>query len=305
MTKDEKALARAMDSLEGLSCGDAFGENFFGMGRFHESVHGRQLPPGVWRVTDDTVMAVSIVETLRVYGEIVEERLADHFVRLYDLSRGYGPAMHGLLGRLAQRGGTAWRGEAASLFGGRGSFGNGSAMRVAPLGAYFADDLDRVGHEATRSAHTTHANPEAAAGAIAVALAAAFAVRSRRQAIPPPREFLESIADRLPDSVVKAGVLKAIDLPADTHAVVAGALLGNGAQVTAMDTVPFALWCAAQSLSDFEDAMWHTVSAGGDMDTTCAIVGGIVGSRVGASGIPESWLKRRETLWQFFATPTP
>ncbi len=73
--------------------------------------------------------------------------------------------------------------EAASaLFNGMGSFGNGAAMRIAPLGAYFADDLDRVAIEAERAAVITHTHPEAVAGAIAVALAAAHAVRSREGA---------------------------------------------------------------------------------------------------------------------------
>src|ERR1700751_2066446 len=55
------------------------------------------------------------------------------------------------------------REEAQALFGGQGSFGNGSAMRVATLRAYFADDLDMVVEQAERSAVTTHCHPEAVA----------------------------------------------------------------------------------------------------------------------------------------------
>jgi ADP-ribosylglycohydrolase len=62
-------------------------------------------------------------------------------------------------------------------FDGMGSWGNGAAMRVAPLGAWFAEDLDTVVAEAIRSAQVTHAHPEAAAGAVAVAVAAALSVR--------------------------------------------------------------------------------------------------------------------------------
>jgi ADP-ribosylglycohydrolase len=50
--------------------------------------------------------------------------------------------MHGLLPKLAS--GANFQVEAPALFGGQGSFGNGAAMRVAPLGAYFADDLAQV-----------------------------------------------------------------------------------------------------------------------------------------------------------------
>jgi len=52
--------------------------------------------------------------------------------------------------------------------------------------------------------------------------------------------------------------------------------LGNGAQVTAQDTVPFAVWAAATFLYDYPAALTACVQAGGDVDTMGAIVGGIV-----------------------------
>jgi ADP-ribosylglycohydrolase len=72
--------------------------------------------------------------------------------------------------------------------------------------------------------------------------------------------------------------------------------VGNGSQVTAQDTVPFVLWSAAQSLSSYETALWQTVSALGDMDTNCAIVGGIVVLYTGTDAIPEEWRRNREPL---------
>lgn len=42
-------------------------------------------------------------------------------------------------------------------------------------------------------------------------------------------------------------------------------------------TLGFCLWCAGEKLGNYEDALWLTVSGGGDTDTNCAIVGGIVG----------------------------
>jgi hypothetical protein len=40
--------------------------------------------------------------------------------------------------------------------------------------------------------------------------------------------------------------------------------------------------------------MWATVSALGDRDRNCAIVGGIVACAVGALGIPPDWIAARE-----------
>jgi ADP-ribosylglycohydrolase len=62
---------------------------------------------------------------------------------------------------------------------GRGSFGNGGAMRIAPLGAFFADDVERVVVEARRAREVTHAHPEAVARAVAVAVAAALEAVAR------------------------------------------------------------------------------------------------------------------------------
>ena len=80
--------------------------------------------------------------------------------------------------RLVREGGDR-RPLAAGLFGGSGSWGNGAAMRVAPVGAFFADAPAEAARQAALSAAVTHAHPEAVAGAIAVAVAAAGTCRER------------------------------------------------------------------------------------------------------------------------------
>src|SRR5262245_9936741 len=151
-------LARARISLEGLSVGDAFGEQFFS----HPSaIFERALPAKPWNYTDDTHMALSIVAILRDNGTIDQARLADSFAQQYQREswRGYGPGMHRLLPQI--RKGMPWHTAARDLFGGQGSFGNGAAMRVVPVGAFFADNLEAVVEHAQRSAEVTHAHPEA------------------------------------------------------------------------------------------------------------------------------------------------
>src|SRR5215470_14458508 len=150
--------------------------------------------------------------------------------------------MHKLLPTI-RRQHQCWRTEAAALFRGQGSFGNGSAMRVAPLGAYFADDLERIHEQASLSSLPTHTHPEALAGAAAVALATGLAWQMKNSAAPPnSQEFLRQIHEHLPDSYVQQGIGKAIDLPPEVPVEVAVERLGNGSAVSAPDTVPFALW---------------------------------------------------------------
>ncbi|MBX3443419.1 MAG: ADP-ribosylglycohydrolase family protein [Planctomyces sp.] len=99
------------------------------------------------------------------HGRIDQDDLARVFGRRYDDApdRGYGGAQHELLRDLHR--GLDWRSRSRGMFDGRKSFGNGGAMRAAPLRAYFADDLPRVVDEARLSAEVTHAHPEGMAGA--------------------------------------------------------------------------------------------------------------------------------------------
>jgi ADP-ribosylglycohydrolase len=290
-------LRRAAQCLEGLSCGDAFGERFF----IPESVatsliRQRALPAPPWFFTDDTVMALSILETLAEHSEINQDYLAKSFAGRYDPGRGYGPAMHKLLATI-RRDHQAWRTEPAALFNGEGSFGNGSAMRVAPLGAYFADSPQRIIEQARLSSVPTHTHREAVAGAVAVALAAGKACDMKDSGRPASsQQLLEHVHQHTPDSYVRQGIQRAIDLPSDISVETAVEKLGNGSAVTAPDTVPFALWCAAKHLSSYEEALWTTVSGLGDRDTTCAIVGGIVVMYTGRESIPAQWLEHREEI---------
>jgi ADP-ribosylglycohydrolase len=285
-------MERARLALAGLSVGDAFGERFFVNPHIVDSlIAQRAIPAAPWRWTDDTAMALSIVEVLEARGAIDSHLLADAFARRYrkDPRRGYGGGAHQILQALVD--GVPWTTAARMVFDGAGSMGNGGGMRSAPVGAYFADDLDRVVEAARASAQPTHAHPDGQAGAIAVAVAAALAAKGTHGA-----ELLDGVLTRTPEGLTKQRMAKALRLPLSSDVGMAADVLGNGSQVCSHDTVPFALWCAARHLDHFEDAMWTTVSALGDRDTTCAIVGGVVAMSVGLPGIPDSFVAARESL---------
>jgi ADP-ribosylglycohydrolase len=274
-------------ALDGLSVGDAFGERFFGSGA--ALIGARALPNAPWRWTDDTAMALGIVEILERHGRIDQEQLARAFARRWseEPMRGYGSGAHRILEAIHH--GAPWWSVSRSAFGREGSKGNGGAMRVAPLGAWFADDLDAVISQARASAEVTHAHAEGMAGAIAVAVAAAGAHRGLRG-----RELLDFVGGHTPDGETREGLAKAQVLSPATRVQEAISELGNGSNVTAPDTVPFALWAAAHHLNDFVEAMWVTVSGLGDRDTTCAIAGGVVAAA--GTAVPTNWLAAREPL---------
>jgi len=296
-TQIDERLERAAIALDGLSVGDAFGRSFFSIHppTVPNVVRSRALPPSPWRYTDDTVMALSVISILRQDKQINQDWLAHSFAQRYDPGRGYGPSMNQALRRV--RAGEPWEAVMRSQFEGHGSFGNGAAMRVAPVGAYFADDLDVVAEQARLSAEVTHTHPEGVAGAVAIAIAVAWAWRLRDTGlVPTSQKFIDHILTYVPDSEVASRIRQAHTLPPDTSIDVAVDLLGNGSHVSAQDTVPFALWCAANHLGSYEDALWVTASGLGDVDTTCAMVGGIVALYTGPVGIPSSWITAREPL---------
>jgi ADP-ribosylglycohydrolase len=285
-------MKRAQVALDGLSIGDAFGQRFF-LRVPWPRIENRVLPEAPWRHTDDTAMACAIVEVLAHAERIDQDLLAQRFAARFseDPHRGYGGGAYQLLGEIAR--GEPWRQASAALFQG-GSFGNGGAMRAAPIGAYFADDIERVVAEARASAEVTHAHPEGQAGAVAAAVAAAYA--ATRGAGPSAGEGLISfVLEHTPTGETRDGIARAAEIPLSAAVHRAASELGTGEAVTAMDTVPFCMWCAARHLDDFEEAMWTTVSGLGDRDTTCAIVGGIVAMST-QKPVPELWRTSRERL---------
>ncbi len=253
-----------MASLRGLALGDALGSQYF-VPVNYPLLKRRELPAdtGIWQWTDDTEMACSVVAVLAEHGRIDQDALANSFAHHHDFDRGYGPAVNRML-RLVREG-EDWRTLAAELFNGQGSWGNGAAMRIAPLGAWYADDPEQATHQAEISAYTTHQH----LSLIQIAL--------------------------VPRSAVGAGLRRARDMLDYGDATTVAAVLGCGRRTSAHDTVPFALWSAARSLDDYERAFWTTAQVGGDVDTTCAIVGGVLGAR-GDAVLPAAWLARTEPL---------
>ncbi|QJW96214.1 ADP-ribosylglycohydrolase family protein [Frigoriglobus tundricola] len=311
--------ARAALALDGLSVGDALGETCFRTHNWEaiqEDPHATTRGP--WPFTDDTAMALGIYETLAECGGIDQDRLALRFAARYTAQpwRGYGAGAHRLLEQIGS--GTDWRYAAERVFPG-GSYGNGSAMRVAPLAGYFAEsDYAEVAHQARLSAGVTHAHPEGLAGAVATAVAGAYAWKNRdaRGDTATKRGLFDAVLAHTPPSDVRRGIERAatfsFDLSAEPHVRLLDynfatrpfdvsiepvvRLLGNGSRISCQDTVPFCLWVAALHLDDYRTAIVQTIRAAGDIDTNCAIVGGIVALATGRAGIPADWLTDREEL---------
>lgn len=302
---------RATASLAGLSTADAYGNQFFdrhnwGPQRFpgglrtdpvYRARHAADFvaaahePAGPWLWTDDSEMACGILAELRRNNAIDPDTLASGWAAHFQTPRDYGGSALDIL--YGVRDGGDWRGLSSNAFDGAGSLGNGAAMRIAPLGAWFADNLGRAVDQARVASEVTHMHTDGVAGGIAVAMAAALAARHDT---PEPDEFLATVVDVTPPGKVRDGLRTVRAMGGQVPVTDIASAVGNGRGIIAGDTVPLAVWTAAWHLDDYPRAVRTVVAAGGDMDTTAAIVGGIVAAGTPTVAIPASWLAAREPL---------
>jgi ADP-ribosylglycohydrolase len=172
------------------------------------------------------------------------------------------------------------------------SAGNGPAMRSAVLGAA-VDDWPSLEALVRKSTRLTHTDPKAEQGALAVALAARLA---REPAIIQPSHYLEELRVRMPDTSASE-FLKQIERAVDsalrgesTPSFAVSQGWSKGVSGYVYHTVPAVIHAWLRNQRDFESAVMEVIRCGGDTDTTAAVVGGIIGSAVGKSGIPPAWL---------------
>jgi len=167
-------------------------------------------------------------------------------------------------------------------------------MRASVIGAYFYDDLDQLKRNAELSCEVTHANKEAIEGTKAIALAAAFVVQEKMGLIKlNQQDFVQKIQDELYDSDMKSKLNKVLFLNENPSIELLVSILGNGIKMTAQDTVPIVIWMLSRYRNNIEECLWNTVSALGDRDTTCAMVGGVSILCCDENTLP-TWIKNVE-----------
>ena len=285
--------------LLGLAVGDALGGKFEGQSadairaRFPTSEALIAYPQEEIWYTDDTQMAIGVTEALLERGEIAEEVLRRAFVANYVPSRGYGRGARAVLEAMEEN--RDYRQVAEQHFPG-GSFGNGAAMRVAPIGLLFRNDHRRLWDQARLSALPTHLHPLGIEGAQLLALAVALCSSMERfdRSI-----FFAELVVACESEAYRAKLEAAarVQAPEDLSA------LGN--RIEALHSVPTAIASFALTPESFEATVSNVIFLGGDTDTLAAMAGALSGSFVGVSRLPgrlisllESSPKGREYISQ-------
>lgn len=268
--------------LLGTAVGDALGVpfekklcNFEGLvewdGKTYLGSEHHNLKPGQY--SDDTQMSLMVAESLidnhGFNADDLSARYMDWIVS--GRARGYGKTT--LMAVQNLQSGKHW-----SESGIAGSMGNGTAMRAAPFGVYFRNDLYSLVNICKIDSAITHVSEDAEAGSIAIALAAAYAVNDDMDGL------LEKIWEKLPESKVKAMIFSLPSLIDSPHITPQQALRVLGTKADVRETVPAALYCFLK-LNNYQEAIVAAIKAGGDTDTTAAIVGGLFGAKLGAKAI--------------------
>jgi poly(ADP-ribose) glycohydrolase ARH3 len=232
--------------------------------------------------TDDTQMLIGVAETLADHGRIVEEPLCQAFVANYQPERKYGRGARLVLEGMATGG--DWRGIAANHFPG-GSLGNGAAMRVAPVGLLFGDDLDRVWEEARLSALPTHVHPLGVEGAQILAAAVALAARQEHLG---RKAFYNTLRRRAHTEEFRWALGAAARLRhGDTLSFLGNSLEAHRSVVTAIA-------CFTSAPRSYEDAVARALGQGDDTDTLAAMTGALSGAHLGLDAIPPALLDKLE-----------
>jgi len=284
--------SKFLGALVGTGVGDALGASFEGWYRVEpqeiEAVAERR---SILTYTDDTHMMIGIAESLIKNNGFDGKDMAYTFIRNYELEpfRGYGPGPPRIFRWI--KAGEAWDKAAEKLYHG-GSFGNGSAMRIAPIGLFYYNNLDELREVAYKSSQITHAHNLGKEGGALQAYAIALAISLQPSSAVDRDDFLAKLASYVHNGIYKEKLTKIKELLAKPDRGKVATELGNG--IEAFNSVPAAIYSFLANPDSFAEAVLYAISLGGDTDTIGAMTGAISGAYLGIQSIPEEWKNKLE-----------
>jgi poly(ADP-ribose) glycohydrolase ARH3 len=284
--------SKFLGSTVGLALGDAVGEMAFS-GLEEAALRRRIVESDTLIYTDDTAMAIGLAESIVRVGRIDQQHLGDAFRANFNREpwRGYASGPPTIF-RTVERRGTPYAEVARGLFGGQGSFGNGAAMRVAPVGCLFREAPDLY-EQVRLSATVTHAHPVGVDGAAVLAKAVAQAVRLDPTDPFPWEQFSQSLVDFARTPEIRSKMVLARDLVCEGVSP-ARAIGQLGRSVAVHESMPFAVYSFLRETLSFERCLFCAILHGGDRDTLGAMACGISGAYLGIEAIPSEWRTRLE-----------
>ncbi|MHA2036176.1 MAG: ADP-ribosylglycohydrolase family protein [Promethearchaeota archaeon] len=305
-------LDKFQGSLLGVAIGDTLGHPFEGILREEIHSHFKNFEEFIdtnrrifTTYTDDTQLTIHTAKAL-VQGNGFN---TDNFIREYVLwleDPPIGPG-YGCISSIRKlKYGIPWE-QASSNSG-----GNGTTMRIAPIGLFYCKDLNGLKKSAIKSSIITHSHPAASAGAIVIARAIAFLIEKNPETGFSIEEFFDSIISAISGSqdeiwnefiVILEKLKSNLDLPIEAGLIKFSQIgvkspffieeyLGKAfVHPYTISTVVCAIFIFLKRLSSFQKCIFELATAGGDSDTVGAIGGSLAGVYFGFNNIPIELVK--------------
>jgi len=290
---DKEVLrSKFLGALVGTGIGDALGAGLEGWHRVEPAEVGAIAGGQETLVyTDDTHMMIGVAQSLVTNRGFDGDHMAQTFVQNFEREpwRGYGPGPPHIFRMI--RGGGAWDKAAERIYPG-GSYGNGSAMRIAPLGVFYHDDPVKLREIAQASSRITHAHELGKEGAALQAYAVALATDLDPTSPFDHRDFLKKLEEFAVHPMYQQKLARMAGLGDEPDKSRVVSELGNG--IEAFNSVPTAIYSFVSHAGSFEDSVLYAISLGGDTDTIGAMTGAICGAYLGVQSIPQKWRDKLE-----------
>jgi ADP-ribosyl-[dinitrogen reductase] hydrolase len=288
---------RFLGCLLGCAVGDALGAPYEGL--WSHSIPDIEtllsgfaefegFPPGQY--TDDTQLSLATVEAILDAEDVIPAVVARHIARLWKTQSVVGPG--GACTQAAHR--FLKMGDWTSCGAPAGQAGNGTAMRTAVLGLFFLREMDRLPGVVADISRITHQDPRSVAGGVAIAKAAQLLTNDVRS----PGAFCQEIAEATEVYEPQfAGMVRELpSLMMKSPQTILQHIAWSGMARPEFDkpiitpfvipTVLASLWCVLENLDSWSKAVAKALGLGGDVDTLGAVVGALMGTRLGVAGIP-------------------
>lgn len=259
-------------------------------------IRTNQLADWSGQYSDDSQLARELMISYADRGVFNPVDYADRIRAIFSEGRIVGPGRGALEAAARLEAGVPWdqAGTPAP------SAGNGTAMRVAPIGLFFAHDHTALIRAAEQQARITHLDPRCTAGAIAIA----GTVTLTYEGDIVPEVVAEQVSDwcRPFDPVLADALLRLpgwLDNPLDVVLEEVKSIGDCPAEWTGWPGIPvfvtpsvlWSLYAFLKSPASYVDAITTAMAGGGDVDTTAAMTGALSGARLSLDAVPADWTR--------------
>jgi len=260
------------------------------MGLYH-------LPQRWGMYTDDTNSTIALASSILQNKGLWPLHVAHQYGRFWRSLpiRGYPDSAMAVMG--AVLGGTDIKKTGTMCFP-EGSYANGGAMRIAPVGLVFRNaSEDQLYKAVEMSIISSHVHPEAIDAAFVQAYAISYLLKIENPSEITPLQFLEKLLFVSCSPVMKQKIQRVIDyfimdLRPSEDLVLKD--LAETFQIRAIEAEACALWGFVTNWNNPEECLITVVGYGGDTDTVCSIAAALCGALHGTKWIPKRWFNNCE-----------